>query len=234
MNFKIIILFISFFGFIKQENTKIEFKESKEKFLKHLGNIWNSDNVEIKSVENEYDSTKRDYLIVNINSQSNISEKEFEKLVGLTSSLIFKNITNTGKFKLAKVNFKNIEFKLEKSKIIYEIIDKSPVANGCKENLPSNELKKCFNVKLMQHFRRKFNPSKFNNIGLEKKKHKVIIDFKVNKLGKAEIIEVKFPSEIVKNEIKKLIESLKIKKPGFNNGKPVEVKYTIPISFIVQ
>ena len=234
MNLKIIILFLSVFSIIKQDNTKIEFKETKEKFLKDLENIWNCKNVEIKSINNEFNSTKRDYLIVNIKSQLNISEKEFEKLFGLTSSLIFKKITNTGKFKLAKVNFENIITKVKKSKVIYEIIDRSPIAKGCEENLTNNQLKKCFNMKLMEHIQKRFKPSRFNNIGLEKRKHKIIINFRVNKKGKAEVIEVKSSNETVKTELKKLIESLKIKKPGYNNEKPVEVKYTIPINFIAE
>jgi hypothetical protein len=234
MNFKFLILLISIFSFNNQENTKIEYKETKEKFLKNLENIWNCENVEIGSINNEFDSTKRDYLVINIKSEFDISEEEFEKFFGLTSSLLFKSITNTGKFKLAKVNFLNIKSKFKKSKIIYEIIDKSPVAKGCKENSTNNELKKCFNIKLMEHIKKKFKPSKFNNLGLAKKKHKIIINFRISKKGKSEVIGVKFPNETVKLEMTKLIESLKIKKPGFNNGKPVEVKYTIPINFIAE
>lgn len=122
----------------------------------------------------------------------------------------------------------------EKSKNIYVIIDRAPTLKGCKKSATNEELKKCFNQMIMKHIQKKFDPSKFNNLGLKKKQHKAIASFAINKKGKIANIVVKHENSVVRDEVKQLMKSIKVRKPGFNNGEPVEVKYTIPIVFVIE
>ncbi len=228
------LLCISLCGFTQSTNTEIQYKSSKEEFLKELTAIWKSAEVSIQAEEHEFNSVIKNYLVITVTSERSISEEEFSSLVSSTSSLIFKAITNTNDFKVARVDYKNTTANDEKSKIIYEVIDKAPVLKGCNKNADKATLKSCFNETVMLHIQKNFDTSKFENLGLEKKKHKANASFTINKKGKVTNIVVKHENNVVREEVKQLMKSLKVKKPGFNNGKPVDVSYTIPIVFIID
>jgi len=236
MNIKLVtfLFFISVCNFTHSINKEIEYKSTKEDFQKELTAIWKSTEVNIQSEEQEFNSIKKHYLVITVSSENSISEKEFSNVMSATSSLIFKAITNTKDFKGARVDYKNTTSNTEKSKIIYEVIDKTPILKGCKKSLTNQELKKCFNQQLMKHIQKKFDPSKFNNLGLEKMQHKAITSFAIGKKGTVIDIVVKHENSVVRNEIIQLMKSLKVKKSGFNNGKPVKVNYTFPIVFVIE
>jgi hypothetical protein len=229
-----LLLYISFCSVIHSTEKEIQYKSTKEDFLKQLTAIWKSAEVSIQPEELEFNSIKKDYLIITVTSKDDISEEEFSRLVRSTSSLIFKGITNTGDFKGARADFLNTTSNTEKSKIVFEIIDKAPILKGCKKNATNKALKKCFNEKLMSHIQKNFDPSVFNNIGLEKKQHKAITNFAISEKGTVINIVVEHEISVVRNEIEQLMKSLKVKKPGFNNGKPVKIQYTFPIVFVIE
>lgn len=61
---------------------------------------------------------------------------------------------------------------------------------------------------------------------------RVIAQFVVTEEGKVTQIEIlRSPDILLSNEVIRLIETMPLWKPGSQNGKPVKVRYTLPVSF---
>jgi protein TonB len=233
MNLKLltILLCISIFNCYHSTAQEIQYKPSKEAFQEQLAEIWNPSTVTIQPQELKFKKKTKIYLVVTVSSDQDISEETFSDLVSSTATLIFEGVANLGKFQGAQVDFKNTKSGEEKSEGIYETIDRNPILKGCKKSLSNGELKKCFSKMMVKHIQENFDPSKFDDLGLEKKKHKIEATFAVSKKGKIVDIEVNHENQVVIDTIEELVQSIKVRKPGYNNGEPVRVSYTIPIVF---
>jgi len=114
----------------------------------------------------------------------------------------------------------------------FTIIEDVPVFPGCKGNKAA--LKKCFNVKMQKHFNRKFDAELPNELGLSPGKKRLIMLFKIDRSGNIVDIRVKAPHPKLKKEATRIIKLLPKMKPGKQRGKPVGVKYTLPMKIIVE
>ncbi|MCC1483788.1 hypothetical protein [Winogradskyella immobilis] len=110
------------------------------------------------------------------------------------------------------------------------IFEKVPLYPGC-ENVYGNRARKnCMSEKISKHVNTKFNTDlalKINAYGL----HKIKISFKIDKSGRATDIKAETPILIFEAEAKRVINLLPIMKPGIQDGKLVEVPYTLPLLF---
>jgi protein TonB len=114
----------------------------------------------------------------------------------------------------------------------FTIIENVPVFPGCKGNKAA--LKKCFNQKMQKHFARKFDAELPNELGLSPGKKRLIMLFKIDKVGNIVDIRVKAPHPKLKKEATRIIQLLPTMKPGRQRGKPVGVKYTLPMRIEVE
>lgn len=106
-----------------------------------------------------------------------------------------------------------------------------PIAPGC-ENISKSEQIKCFIQFLNQHIIRNFQyPDKAYN---KKIQGKVQIEIVINKEGIVDKINTRGPHKILEEECRRIVSLLPKFTPGFQNGKPVNVKYTFPIVFRIQ
>jgi sulfur transfer protein SufE len=236
MNLKIvtILICIVFFKINDVTAQEIQYKSSKDAFFTQLTEIWKPAKVTIQSQELKFKKKTKVYLVVTVTSDREIAGETFSDLVSSTSTLIFDGIANLGVFQGAQVDLKNTKSKEEKSRLIFETIDRSPILKGCKKSLSKKELKKCFSKMVVKHIQKNFDPSKFDDIGLEKKKYQIATTFSVSKKGKIVDVVVRHDNEVVQETITELIRSIKVRKPGYNNGEPIIVSYTIPIVFDVK
>jgi protein TonB len=103
-----------------------------------------------------------------------------------------------------------------------------PVYPGC-ENLSYSETFNCFSAKIKQHIKENFiypEEAFKNNIqGL------VRIRCIINKEGKIEDIKTKGGAYILQREAIRIIELLPDLQPAKQNGKPVKIPYSVPITF---
>lgn len=60
---------------------------------------------------------------------------------------------------------------------------------------------------------------------------RVLVQFIINKEGKVEKITTRGPHPLLEEEAFRIISRLPKMKPGMQKGKPVKVKYAIPINF---
>ena len=114
----------------------------------------------------------------------------------------------------------------------FTIIEDVPVFPGCKGN--KKELKSCFNKKMQKHFQRKFNADLPNDLGMSPGKKRIIMLFKIDKVGNIVDIRAKAPHPKLQKEAIRIIKLLPKMKPGRQRGKAVGVKYTLPMRIEVE
>lgn len=114
----------------------------------------------------------------------------------------------------------------------FTIIEDVPVFPGCKGS--KAELKKCFNKKMQKHFAKKFDAELPNELGLSSGKKRLIMLFKIDRTGNIVDIRAKAPHPRLQKEAIRIIKLLPRMKPGRQRGKPVGVKYTLPMRIDVE
>ena len=114
----------------------------------------------------------------------------------------------------------------------FTIIEDVPVFPGCKRN--KTELKACFNKKMQKHFQKKFDADLPNDLGLSPGKKRIIMLFKIDKSGDIVGIRAKAPHPKLQKEAIRIIKLLPKMTPGRQRGKPVGVKYTLPMRIDVE
>ncbi len=114
----------------------------------------------------------------------------------------------------------------------FAVIEDVPVFPGCKGS--KAQLKKCLEKKIQRHINRKFNTDLASELGLSPGIKRIFVLFRIDKTGKIADIQVRAPHKRLKKEAVRVIQSLPKMKPGRQRGKPVGVKYQLPIVFKVE
>lgn len=114
----------------------------------------------------------------------------------------------------------------------FAIIEDVPVFPGCKGN--KQKLKACFNQKMSKHFQKKFDSDLPNELGLSPGKKRIIMLFKIDKSGNVVDIRAKAPHPRLQKEAVRIVKLLPKMTPGKQRGKPVGVKYTLPVRIDVE
>ena len=92
----------------------------------------------------------------------------------------------------------------------------------------------CFNKKVQKHFSRKFDSNLPNELGLDSGRKRVYIGFTISNSGEIVDINARAPHPKIKDEVVKVMKLLPRMKPGKQRGKPVNVKYSIPFTLLVE
>ena len=115
----------------------------------------------------------------------------------------------------------------------FMIIEDAPIYKGC-EGLSKEENKKCFIASIQKYVIRKFNVDLAQDLNLRSGKHKIFAQFVISKTGNIKDIKIKAPHYKLKKEVKNIIEKLPQFTPGMQRKVPVNVKFTLPITFHVE
>lgn len=115
--------------------------------------------------------------------------------------------------------------------ILYERI---PIITGCENSKNFDEGKKCFNTQIATHINKKFNTGIAKKLNLTPGKHRILSKFTISSSGAIKVTEVKASHPALKLEATRVISTIpKIKLTAVQNGKPVSIKYSLPISFLI-
>ncbi len=114
----------------------------------------------------------------------------------------------------------------------FSIIEDVPVYPGCKGN--KTQLRNCLSKNVQKFVARKFNVDLAQDLGLTPGKKRIFVMFKIDKNGNITGIQARAPHKRLEAEAKRVVGLLPKMKPGKQRGRPVGVKYSLPISFIVQ
>ena len=110
-------------------------------------------------------------------------------------------------------------------------IESIPLAPGC-ENVTKSEQMSCFVQFLNLHIKKHFQyPEEAYNKRIQ---GRVYIEITINEEGVVDKIRTRGPNKILEDECKRIVSLLPKFTPGFQDEKPVNVKYTFPIGFKVK
>ncbi len=119
-----------------------------------------------------------------------------------------------------------------KEDVPFAVIENVPVFPGCTGT--NDEKKQCLEKKMQKHVQRYFDADLANELGLAPGKKRIFLQFKIGKTGKIEDVQARAPHPRLKKEAFRIAEKLPLMEPGKQQGRPVRVKYTIPITFKVE
>ncbi|NNC70958.1 MAG: energy transducer TonB, partial [Flavobacteriaceae bacterium] len=113
----------------------------------------------------------------------------------------------------------------------FAVIEEAPVYTGCKGD--KVQKKKCLQEKIREHVNRKFNTELAGELGLEAGSKKVYVQFRIDHTGTITDIRARGPHVRLEKEAIRVVRSLPKMIPGRQRGRPVSVKYTLPITLRV-
>ncbi|MEC3906068.1 hypothetical protein VOI54_03505 [Tamlana sp. 2201CG12-4] len=220
------------------KNIELQFKVSKTKMIQRIEKIWNCKVLDLKSMILKFNEINKDYIIIEIELEKKNIKEDFEFNLRATSKILNRHILNLKDFKGAQLNYiiNTANETKKNSEIIFEIPDKYPVLKECNKNLDNEDMRKCFSKELGKHINKNFNTTILKKMGLKKGMHKIPVYFTIDKTGK--IIDIipdnKNENERVKLEAYRVVKSIKIMTPAYNNGKFINLKLVIPIAFKID
>jgi len=120
---------------------------------------------------------------------------------------------------------------LKKEILITESPEIFPVYKNCNESLSYENQKKCTTKKIMNFIKLSFDIDLADKLFPQDKSTQFQVDFIINKKGKVENVTAKAHKREIAVEAIKVVKRLpKLKKPGYLNGKPVNVPFSILIT----
>ena len=139
--------------------------------------------------------------------------------------IIFTLIINFG---FSQEELTIIEKETELKELPFAVIEEIPVFQGC-EDVEKNERMNCFNAKMNEHVKKNFiYPSKALKKNIE---GKVYVQFVIDKEGNVVDVQTRGADPILQTEARRIFSLLPKFKPGFQKGKPVNVRYAMPLNF---
>lgn len=115
----------------------------------------------------------------------------------------------------------------------FSIIENVPVFPGC-ESGNNDAKRKCMSDKINKFVQRNFNTDLAQDLGLDSGIKRIFVSFKVDTQGNIVGIRSRAPHPKLEQEAARVINKLPKMKPGKQRGKPVNVPYSLPITFKVE
>lgn len=122
--------------------------------------------------------------------------------------------------------------KINDTEVSFLVIEDAPVFKGC-ENLSKEASRKCFTRKITKFIQVNFNSDLAQDLGLKQGKQKIYSQFLIEKNGLISEIKIRAPHKRLEKEVRRVINKIPQFIPGKQRGRPVKVKYTLPITFQV-
>ncbi|MCF6223624.1 MAG: energy transducer TonB [Flavobacteriaceae bacterium] len=125
-----------------------------------------------------------------------------------------------------------IEDEIVDMEVPFAIIEEPPVYPGCTGT--KAQKKKCMVAKITKLVSRKYNTGLAGDLGLSPGKKRVYVQFKIDKTGKVVNVRARGPHKRLEKEAIRVVNMIPKMTPGKQRGRPVGVKYTLPITLIVE
>ena len=134
------------------------------------------------------------------------------------------------------IEIEEIEEAVEEEEVIedvpFAIIEDAPVFPGCKGT--KAQKKQCLQDKIKKHVNRKYNTGLAGDLGLDPGKKRVYVQFKISKTGSITDVRARGPHARLEKEAIRVVKLLPKMIPGKQRGRPVGVKYTLPVTLLVE
>lgn len=113
----------------------------------------------------------------------------------------------------------------------FSVIDKAPTFPNCSGT--NEQLKECMSASVSAHINNEFNVDLGKELGLTGI-NRIFVLFKINKQGNIVDIRSRAPHPALEAEAVRVIKTLPQMQPGEQEGVPVGVLYSLPISFKIE
>ncbi len=179
--------------------------------------------------------------------EGKITEGDVQLLIELLSKTSNDNIVVSEKAQKIREKLMTYLLQEEKKKILndaieikdysneeevpFTLIKQAPVFPGCENAI---DKKKCFQDKIKEHVSKNFNKSITNGLGIDSGNKKVYVQFIIDKNGTITKTRARGLHKATEKEAIRVIQSLPKMQPAEHDGKKVNVKYTLPINFVIQ
>ncbi len=134
------------------------------------------------------------------------------------------------------IEIEEIEEAVEEEEVVedvpFAIIEDAPVFPGCKGT--KAQKKACLQEKIKKHVNRKYNTGLAGDLGLDPGKKRVYVQFKISKTGAITDVRARGPHARLEKEAVRVVKLLPKMVPGKQRGRPVGVKYTLPVTLLVE
>ncbi len=193
--------------------------KSENKTSKSAPKTTNSENDNLSSTA-ENNSTQ---------PQTNVEEAKKETLADNTKDNVAVK-TSPEKPKTAEKETK--PEKKEAPKIqMFSMVEVPPTFPGC--NGTARERKDCFSKNIKKILYRKFDTSVIDDIDLSSGKKRIYVSFVVDRFGRVTHVNAKAPHKELEKEAIRVVKKIPRMTAAKQNGKPVGVSYSIPITIVV-
>lgn len=156
--------------------------------------------------------------------------------IDVNETIIKSTETNENEAIVANLNIDNINEATEYEEIIedvpFAIIENIPIYPGCEKGT-KKEKKACFSRKVKKHVHKEFDIALASELVLSAGKKRIFVMFTINEKGNITEIMARAPHPRLQKEAKRVVQTLPKMTPGRQRGKPVRVKYSLPITFEV-
>ncbi len=134
-----------------------------------------------------------------------------------------------------KIDYTQVQEEVIEEEIVEDVpffaIEKVPVFPGCKGD--KEALRRCLEERVQQHVSKNFNASLSENLGLDSGIQRIFVTFIIDQNGHVTEIKSRAPHKSLQQEAERVINLLPEMEPGEQRGRPVRVKYSLPIIFKV-
>jgi len=113
------------------------------------------------------------------------------------------------------------------------MVEKVPVFPGCEHLQTNEEQRKCLSDNIHKIIQKNFNTNLAQDYGLTGKQV-IGVQFKIDNNGDVIEIETRAPHPVLEKEAIRVLNKVPAMTPGKHNGKAVNVKYALPIKFVVN
>ena len=114
----------------------------------------------------------------------------------------------------------------------FAVIEDAPIFPGCKGD--KKELRACLQKGIQRHINRKFDVSLAEELGLSPGRKRIFVAFKIDHKGNVVEVQARAPHPRLKKEAENAVKSLPKMTPGKQRGRPVGVRYALPITFLIE
>ncbi|TCI90651.1 energy transducer TonB [Tenacibaculum sp. M341] len=174
------------------------------------------------------DDNKKQKITVQVTSRRRVVRKR-DKATGIASSNRSQKL-NSIKKKVGLVNNIIVDEDNVPDVLPFDYVDQIPLFKKC-QAVPMSGQEKCFKMQVLSHIKKNL---KYPSSAYQKKiQGKVYAHFVINKEGEVDQLKIVSPykGEILGKEAERIIKKLPKFTAGEHNGKAVEVKYGMPITF---
>jgi len=218
--------------FIADSKT-VDKKNKSNYFQSMLAEVFQVEKFAFVNAFNKQSIIKKRIMMLSKNKSKEILKFKYLLMIPLLMGMLIYSSCETSSNKT--VNKQSIQ-EIDKNKpdtdiIPFGQIDQVPIFPGCED---IDDQKACMVQKISEHVANNFNVDLSKNLGLEPGKKRVYVQFKVDKEGKIVDVRARGPHIDLEEEAVRVINSIPQMQPGEENGKKVGVKYTLPITLVIE